>query len=350
MNPIAIRLLAQQLICPQADTPAQTVAHMGAIQAQDYRMMRWAVMMRTRKPDGATFRAAYDSGEIVRLHLLRGTWQLVSAHDYWWMLDLCADKAQRVIRGWMRANHVEIDDHELHRVRDVLVQTCLDLGSATKDDMAQALTAHGMDMDAHRLSYHLRLAELSGTLCSGRLSAMQATYTLACHKVRRTEPIERQEMLARLARLYFQSHSPATLADYQWWSGLSTSDCQQSIALLGDELATETWHGHLFYIHATCRRRGFRRGSWLLLPPFDEYLIGYKTRHVAIAPEHTARAYTNNGIFFPTVAHNGTICGNWKPWASQLHTTLWTGEGEAAAQSQWDTFCQTMGSAETSKG
>jgi hypothetical protein len=40
MNPIATRLLNQQLICPQFSDPADVVCHMGAIQAQEYRMMR----------------------------------------------------------------------------------------------------------------------------------------------------------------------------------------------------------------------------------------------------------------------------------------------------------------------
>lgn len=48
MNPISLRLLSQQLCCPQFTRPEEVVAHMGAMQAQDYRMMRWAVMMRMR--------------------------------------------------------------------------------------------------------------------------------------------------------------------------------------------------------------------------------------------------------------------------------------------------------------
>lgn len=70
------------------------------MQAQEYRMMRWAVEMRTRRPSEKAFTKAFNEGKIVRLHLLRGTWQLVSAEDYWWMLDLCATKAKQVINGW----------------------------------------------------------------------------------------------------------------------------------------------------------------------------------------------------------------------------------------------------------
>ena len=46
MNPVAIRLLNQQLIAPQFNTPTEVVSYMGAMQAQEYRMMRWAVAMR----------------------------------------------------------------------------------------------------------------------------------------------------------------------------------------------------------------------------------------------------------------------------------------------------------------
>ncbi|SEN06154.1 hypothetical protein SAMN04487902_106183 [Prevotella sp. ne3005] len=42
MNPAAIRFLNQQLVAPQCSDPVEVVNYMGAIQAQEYRMMRWA--------------------------------------------------------------------------------------------------------------------------------------------------------------------------------------------------------------------------------------------------------------------------------------------------------------------
>ena len=220
MNPVAIRLLSQQLISQQFTSPVEVVAHMGAMQAQDYRMVRWAVEMRTRKPSLQEFQKAYNSGKIIRLHLLRGTWQLVAGEDYWWMLDLCAPNARRIINGWMKSNHITIDDRELHSIREVLIKVTDDKKSATKDDFAEALTAKGIIMDNHRLSYHIRMAELSGTLCSGNLSPMKATYALADKKVMRTPKLDREEMLMWLARKYFQSHSPATFEDFVWWTGM----------------------------------------------------------------------------------------------------------------------------------
>ena len=87
-----IRLLNQQLVSSRFTDVHDLVAWMGMVQAQEYKMMRWAVGMRLREPSMRAFREAYDAGSIVRSHLFRCTWQLVAAKDYRWMLSLCADK------------------------------------------------------------------------------------------------------------------------------------------------------------------------------------------------------------------------------------------------------------------
>ena len=200
MNPVALRLLNQQLISPQFDKPAAVVNHMGAMQAQEYRLMRWAVAMRTKKPSAKAFKKAFDSGQIIRLHLMRGTWQLVSAEDYWPLLELCSAKALAVIKGWMSSNKISIPAEEVKRIREILVQTAADKGSVTKEDFVQALAEKDIHMDDHRLSYHIRYAELSGTLCSGDLLPMKATYALASDKVKAHVKRDRDETLAMLAR------------------------------------------------------------------------------------------------------------------------------------------------------
>ena len=339
MNPIAIRLLNQQLAAPQFSDPAQVVSHMGAIQAQEYRMMRWAVAMRTRKPSARAFKAAFDDGRIIRLHLMRGTWQLVSADDYWWMLDLCAPKAIAVTRGWMSSNRISIPEKEQMDIRDILAQTAADKGSVTKEDFVQALDEREIRMDAHRLSYHIRMAELTGTLCSGDLLPMKATYALSADKVGPRNAIDRDEALMRFARNYFRSRQPATLEDFVWWSGLNIGDCRRAIALLGNSIHAVKWKSREFYLTDDCRTRGFRTGKCLLIPPYDEYLIGYKSRDIVLPTEHTHRAHNNSGIFQPTIAHDGIICGNWAPFKDDCQTAFFDGAyDESALQSAWQIY------------
>ena len=322
MNPIAVRLLNQQLAAPQFSDPAEVVSYMGAMQAQEYRMMRWAVEMRTRKPSAKAFKRAFDSGQIIRLHLMRGTWQLVAAEDYWMMIGLCAPKAIAVTKGWMSSNKICIPDEEMMRIRDILAQTAADLGSATKEDLVRALAEKSISLDDHRLSYHIRMAEMSGTLCSGELLPMKATYALTANKVKQKVQMKKDEALAYFTRKYFQSRQPATLEDFVWWSGLNVSDCHKGIALLGDTIHVEKWRGRDFYLTDDCRTRGFRKGKFLLIPPYDEYLISYKSRDIVLPPEHKHRAHNNSGIFQPVIAYDGTICGNWSPFKDDCQATF----------------------------
>ena len=112
---------------------------MCAMQAQDYRMMSWVVAMRTTNPSGKMFKKAFDDGEIIRLHLMRGTWQIVLSDDYWWLLEQCAPKAISVIKGWMNSNKVVIYYEEALSVREIIALTASDKGSLTKDYIVKAL-------------------------------------------------------------------------------------------------------------------------------------------------------------------------------------------------------------------
>ena len=344
MNPIALRLLNQQLIYPQFSEPAEVVNYMGAMQAQEYRLMRWAVAMRTKKPSANAFKKAFDSGQIIRLHLMRGTWQLVSSEDYWPLLELCSAKALAVIKGWMRSNKISIPEEEVKQIREILIRTAADKGSATKEDFAQALAEKDIQMDDHRLSYHIRYAELSGTLCSGDLLPMKVTYALVADKIKPCVKMDRDEALALLARKYFQSRQPATLEDFVWWSGLNINDCRRGMELLGSSLraehsgARQSTCCRTYYLTTDCRTRGFRKGNYLLIPPYDEYLIGYKSRDVVLSPNYRHKAHNNSGIFQPVIAYDGVICGNWTPFKEELQAEFFMGEHEADFQAEWKRY------------
>ena len=313
MNPVTARLLNQQLVCPQFSRPEEVVSWMGAMQGQDYKMVRWAVAMRTRKPSLKAFEAAFNSGAIVRTHLLRCTWQLVAGEDLGWMLRTCSAKALSGLRGWMTANRINIPQEEQERVSGIFEDTLLRKRSALKEDFVAALAERGITMDDHRLSYHIRLAELSGLLCSGDMHPTKNTYSLIRDKIVKPLTLTREEALGTLARRYFQSHSPATFEDFVWWSGLNVGDCQEAVGILGGELVKERWQGRDFLIHEGCRARGFRSGTVHLISPYDEYLIGYKSRDVVLPPRHSHKAHSNNGIFRPVIAFDGEIVGNWSP-------------------------------------
>lgn len=322
MNPVSARLLSQQLICPQFSSPHDVAEWMGALQAQEYRMMRWAVGMRTRKPSARAFEKAYNDGGIVRSHLFRTTWQLVAGEDWRWMLSLCRTNALRGMAGWMNANGVSIPQAEQEAVRQIFCDYLSRNRIAQKADFAAALAEKGLTMDAHRLSYHIMLSEYAGLLCSGDLFPQKHSYALAEAKLPKPTPLPREEALALLARKYFRSHGPATLEDFVWWCGLNISECKAGLEAIRAELIEERWKGLTFYRHRDSRTRGFRSGTVTLLPPYDEYLIGYKSRQVALHPDYRHYAHDQKGTFRPVVLLDGEVVGNWSASSGTLHTDL----------------------------
>ncbi|MBP5540085.1 MAG: AlkZ family DNA glycosylase [Bacteroidales bacterium] len=335
MNPVALRLLNQQLSSPQFTAPDEVVGHMGAIQAQEYRLMRWAVAMRTRKPSAKDFAEAFNRGRIFRLHLMRGTWQLVTAEDYWPLHTLCAPKALSVIKGWMSSNKISIPEEEEAKISHILAQTAADRGSVTKEDFVQALEERDIRMDDHRLSYHIRFAELSGVLCSGDLLPMKATYALAADKIGPRCQVDRDKALLTLTRKYFRSRQPATFEDFVWWSGLNISDCRKGMALLGNYLHKEPYGGRDYYLTDDCRTRGTRKGQSLLVPPYDEYLIGYKSRDVVLPSEYSHKAHNNSGNFQPIIVRDGLVCGNWMPFREECHAEFFFGSHDEGVLEAW---------------
>lgn len=315
MNPTTLRLLSQHLVSPQFASPSEVVAHFGAMQAQDYRMVQWAVAMRTKNPKSSDYAKAFNNGEIIRMHLLRGTWQLVSSKDYRWMLNLCAPKSRMIINGWMKSNGISISEEEYQEIREIITETADH--SVTKFDFAASIENKGIVIDDHRLSYHIRMAELDGLICSGNIHSSKSTYILTSLKIPETQSISKEEALKRLTVKYFQSHSPATFEDFVWWSGLNSGDCKKGMELATDELQKERWNGLTMYIHSSVRTKGYHKGNTILLSPFDEYLVGYKSREIAISPEWQHKAYSRNGIFYPVTAIDGRICGNWSPFAKE---------------------------------
>ena len=316
LNPVSARLLNQQLASPQFKDPVEVVSWFGAMQAQDPRAMRWAVAMRTRRPSFKAFERAFNDGKIIRAHLLRCTWQMVSAEDYHWMRELIYRKSLSVMNGWTSALGFKISEKEKETTLSLIGNLLRERHVATEDDINAALLAGGIPKEHLFYSHHIRMAELEGLVCSGPIGP-KSTYMLVSERIGENGNIGREEALGRLATKYFQSHGPATLEDFVWWSGLNIGDCRKGVDVCGNAISAVRHQGRTFFIHSDGRTRGFRSGNLLLLPAYDEYLIGYKSRDVVLHPDHAHHAHDKKGIFRHVVAFDGEIVGNWSPYAKE---------------------------------
>jgi hypothetical protein len=67
-----------------------------------------------------------------------------------------------------------------------------------------------------------------------------------------------------------------------------------------------------------------------LLPAFDTYLLGYRSREFAVPPEHARRVWPGGGIVRPTVIVNGRGVATWKRNGTKIELEPF-GEGHIAA-------------------
>ncbi len=237
-NVATSRLTAQQITGTKFKAIKDLVGWMGAMQAQDYAMMKWAVGVRL---PGATDQAVEDAiskGEIIRTHLLRPTWHLVSADDIYWMLELTAPN----IKASMKSRHkdLRLSESVLAKSNAIIEKTLTGEKHLTRDVLAGEIKKAKIPTDENRLSHLLMWAELSGIVCSGAVQKGKQTHTLLEERVPKPKSMTKEDALAKLAQKYFTSHGPATLQDFVWWSGLSVGDAKQALDTVKTELASET--------------------------------------------------------------------------------------------------------------
>ena len=306
-----IRLQNQQLLNPLFCQPKELVSWLGAMQAQNYSMVKWAVGMRLKSATIQTVEEALRKGEILRTHVMRPTWHLVAAEDIRWMLKLSAGRIISANESYAKGHDLEISEELYTKSHNLLEKILCGKKSLTRQEIAEHFNRSGIVADNHRMTRFMARAEQVGIVCSGEDKGSKCTYALLEERVPPMPELTKDESLARLARSYFRSHAPAVLQDFVWWSGLPITDARQAIYLIDSELTAEEWNGQTWYIHDICRTRGKLSGHIHLLPSYDEYLLGYKDRTDVLPLEHYSKAFTNNGLFFPIVLHNGQVIGNW---------------------------------------
>ncbi|UUC46143.1 winged helix DNA-binding domain-containing protein [Flavobacterium cerinum] len=304
-----LRLSNQWLEKSPAATIPEIVSHMGAIQAQDFAMSKWALGIRKPEATESSVEAAIDSGSIIRTHILRPTWHIIPASDIYWMLDLSAKRIKGSSNG--RLKELELTPEVLSRCYALLEKTLLGNNHQTRDELVSLFEQHNIANYDNRVSHILVQAEQDGLICSGKIKQGKTTYALLPEWVPQKKSFSKEEALEKLARTYFFSHGPATLPDFQWWSGLSLSEVRKALELVKPDLLSEVIGTETYWFFNN-NSVPIIKESLHLLPAFDEFIISYKDRSATLTLDHHKKAITKNGIFHPVILHNGIAVGIWK--------------------------------------
>jgi hypothetical protein len=304
MNSIAQRRLHNQCISHTTHRRAdEVITWFGAIQAQDYAAAKWALALRTQ--GGTTdveIERLFNEGKVLRTHALRRTWHFVTPKDIGWMLDFTGARIQKSLAYGYR--NFELDTAIRTRAADIFERALRDGQCLTRTQLGKELAAAGIVAKGVQLALLTVHAELERIICSGPRRGKDLTYGLMSFRAPRHLKRSPDEALAEITRRYFQSHGPATIRDFVWWSGLTTGDAKRGIEING--IRSESVAGLQYWSLNGAATGKARTADVHLLPIYDEYLVAY--RDLEAVPRLTA----SFGILPQALIVDGQFAGTWK--------------------------------------
>lgn len=309
-----LRLASQGLLGTGLGSVPDAVRWMTATQAQDLQAALWAIGLRVPGAGLSDVRAALDNGSVVRSWPMRGTLHLVAPEDLSWMLGLTTERLSRVVAG--RHRELDITWADIEKCRDVALDRIAAGGPVSRTELFAAFDAAGQPTTGQRGIHIL------GTLCRhawlvmGPLTGNQQLLMAFDDWIPVSRNLERREAIAEFMLRYFRSHGPATVRDFAWWTQIPLTEVRPAFELVSGQLVELEYGGAGYWMSpetASLLDGGVPgQRSVLLLPGFDEFLLGYRDRDLVLAPEYANRIVPGgNGVFKKTIVAGGEVSGTW---------------------------------------
>ncbi|MER5424565.1 winged helix DNA-binding domain-containing protein [Streptosporangium roseum] len=349
------RLAAQSLHRPAPLGVPGLVGRLLAVQAQDATAAALAFRVRSTGLTREDVEAAVRERSIVRAWGPRGTLHYVLPEDLGWLISL---SGPALARNAIRRIGQEGVAGSPETLLPAVVRALEGQGPLTKAELGERLSARGLPATGQAIVHLAALGAAHGLVVlgpggrDGAPGAGKPTYVHAADWLGApvASSLDRDRSLAELARRYLRAHAPATPADLAAWSGLPLRDARAGWRLIGgslDELPGGGWRlrgtaPEIENASGTASGTGpeieTASGSEIasgtaaaphavrLLPAFDEYLLGWRTRSGVLADAHARAVHPGGGILRPTVLVDGVIRGTWSLNGPTLTVSPFEGE------------------------
>ena len=320
----------------------------GGIQAQDMNTAPLQVRVRSSGLTSSdVIQALSQDRSIVRTWAMRGTLHLIPAEDHRWMTNLLGASSFSAGRG--RRHQLGLDDRTLDEALTHSVDVLSTEGPLTRQQLAERLATYEIPVANQALHHVLRAGGFLGVIAHGPLLDGKTETFVAADSwlagIERPE-LSREEGLARLASRYIRAFGPSTERDFSVWSGLPLRDARAGFEAISGELVEVEVAGERMWVEDggdSPMDSGFRRnegiasdggsgpagqavdsglrrndgrgrgndGQIKLLGFFDTYLLGYRGRGLAVAPEYMSRVNAGGGMIRPVVTIDGLAVATW---------------------------------------
>jgi len=245
---------------------------------------------------------------------MRGTLHLLATEDLNWLLPLHGPLF--IKRSRRRYNELGLDEDICERAMVAILDILNNQGPLTRAELAEELALEGIPTEG-QAAYHLvRRAGLEGILCFGPDRDSEPTYILLADEPQAEGKLAGDAALAQLARRYLEAYGPAGPEDLSTWSGIGKREARAGLNLIADELIELTLGESQGWMLES-------QAAWLdepndsevvvrLLPSFDPYLLGYRSRDLTVPQQYAKRIHPGGGVIRPVLLVDGIAAGTWR--------------------------------------
>ena len=241
---------------------------------------------------------------------MRGTLHIAASCDVHWMLSLLAPRLIRSSKG--RHEQLGLDEDIFTKSFKTLSRVLQGGKILTRKEIMGLLNKDGVSTKGQRGYHILWRANMEKLICFGPMRGKQQTFMLLDEYIKDKKLFNRDESITALVDRYIRSHGPATIKDFIFWSGLTTTDARTGFENNKTNMVQEEINDEIYWRIENSPVPDMSSPVVNLLPAFDEYFLGYTTRNVVLDPMFIKKAVSNNGIFRPIIVIDGQIVGIWK--------------------------------------
>ncbi|XVV34724.1 winged helix DNA-binding domain-containing protein [Streptomyces sp. CA-100214] len=323
------RLALRQRLTPsaRAASPEEVAGALVALHGTDPATVHLAVGARltdAAKTVGATERALYEDGTLVRMHGMRHTVFVFPAE----LTAVVHASTGRTVAARERAALLKDmavagapDAAWLTEVEESALSALARRGQATAAELARdeprlkerfAYAAGKSYEGVHTVSTRLlRVLGVEGRIVRGRPLGSWTSSQFRWAPAPEHPELAPGEAQAELLARWLAACGPATEDDLKWWTGWRVTEVRRALAAIGAE-AVSLDQGTGYVAAGDAGPVSGPAEPWAaLLPGLDPTAMGWRERDWYLAPELRPALFDRSGNVGPTVWWNGRVIGGW---------------------------------------